>query len=77
VLKGEGRAFCAGGDIVSIYESGLQQTNDSRDFFFEEYILNYIIGTLKTPHVAILNGITSMLLSSSIFQILSGFVFTL
>jgi len=27
-------------------------------FFFEEYQLNYLIGTLKTPHISILNGIT-------------------
>lgn len=58
VMKGEGRAFCAGGDIVHIYESGLNKTRDAQDFFFEEYLLNYRIGTLKTPHVAILNGIT-------------------
>jgi enoyl-CoA hydratase len=61
-MKGEGRAFCAGGDIVHIYESGINNTPDSQEFFYEEYILNYMIGTLKTPHIAILNGITSILL---------------
>lgn len=30
-----------------------------KDFFREEYILNYLIGTLQTPHIALLNGITS------------------
>jgi len=33
ILKGEGRAFCAGGDIVNIYESGMNKTNDSKCFF--------------------------------------------
>lgn len=67
-MKGEGRAFCAGGDIVHIYESGLNKTRDAQDFFFEEYMLNYRIGTLQTPHVAILNGITSIHFLSRTFH---------
>jgi len=59
ILKGQGsKAFCAGGDIVQIYESGKKGTPLCSEFFREEYILNHIIGTLKTPHIAILNGIT-------------------
>eukprot|EP01126_Amoeba_proteus_P021381 TRINITY_DN2171_c0_g1_i1.p1 TRINITY_DN2171_c0_g1~~TRINITY_DN2171_c0_g1_i1.p1 ORF type:complete len:262 (+),score=35.35 TRINITY_DN2171_c0_g1_i1:83-868(+) len=58
ILRGQGRAFCAGGDIVQIYESGKTGTSLSRDFFREEYVLNHLIGTLRTPHVAIIDGIT-------------------
>lgn len=65
VLKGTGKALCAGGDIVHIYESGVAarkaQSPDKYPlhtaFFREEYILNHKIGTLSTPHVSILNGI--------------------
>ena len=59
ILRGQGRAFCAGGDIVQIYDSGKTGTSMCKDFFREEYILNHLIGTLSTPHVAIISGITS------------------
>jgi len=58
VLRGTGRAFCAGGDIVEIFESGKSGTSLCKDFFREEYILNHLIGTLCTPHIAIISGIT-------------------
>eukprot|EP01127_Copromyxa_protea_P014054 TRINITY_DN3867_c0_g1_i1.p1 TRINITY_DN3867_c0_g1~~TRINITY_DN3867_c0_g1_i1.p1 ORF type:complete len:393 (+),score=84.22 TRINITY_DN3867_c0_g1_i1:147-1181(+) len=58
VVRGQGRAFCAGGDIVQIFESGKAGTSMCKDFFREEYILNHLIGTLQTPHVAIISGIT-------------------
>ncbi|KAK3810884.1 MAG: ClpP/crotonase-like domain-containing protein [Benniella sp.] len=60
VIKGSGeKAFCAGGDvrhIVELAQSG--KHNDGMSFFAEEYRLNHMIATLKTPFVAILNGIT-------------------
>jgi len=34
--------------------------DEALTFFAEEYKLNHMIATLKTPFVAILNGITSM-----------------
>ncbi|KAI1321778.1 hypothetical protein EDD11_000054 [Mortierella claussenii] len=60
VIKGSGeRAFCAGGDVRHV----VQLANDGKhsealSFFAEEYKLNHMIATLKTPFVAILNGIT-------------------
>jgi len=61
VIKGSGeKAFCAGGDvrhIVELAQSG--KHSDGMSFFAEEYRLNHMIATLKTPFVAILNGITS------------------
>ncbi|XP_022153252.1 3-hydroxyisobutyryl-CoA hydrolase-like protein 1, mitochondrial [Momordica charantia] len=58
-LKGSGRAFCAGGDIVSLYhlinEGKMEQC---KKFFSTLYTFIYILGTYLKPHVAILNGIT-------------------
>ncbi|KAG0246288.1 ClpP/crotonase-like domain-containing protein [Mortierella sp. GBAus27b] len=60
VLKGSGdKAFCAGGDVRSIVElAKADRHDDGMSFFAEEYRLNHMIATLKTPFVAILNGIT-------------------
>ncbi|XP_059651596.1 3-hydroxyisobutyryl-CoA hydrolase-like protein 1, mitochondrial [Cornus florida] len=59
VLKGSGRAFCAGGNIVSLYHS-INEGNieDCKDFFRTLYSFIYVVGTYLKPHVAILNGIT-------------------
>lgn len=60
VIKGEGRAFCAGGDVAS-----LAQQNDTKegqikstDYFQLEYQLDHIIATYSKPYVALLDGIT-------------------
>ncbi|XP_013390198.1 3-hydroxyisobutyryl-CoA hydrolase, mitochondrial isoform X2 [Lingula anatina] len=59
VIKASGdKAFCAGGDVVAVTEAGKVGDRLAQDFFREEYILNNAIGTLKTPYVAIINGIT-------------------
>ena len=66
-MKGAGtKAFCAGGDVKSIYlylkenasaaGSGRQGTVDA-DFFRSEYEMNYLIGTSPIPQVSIWNGI--------------------
>lgn len=57
ILKGNapGRAFCAGGDIKAVYENPL---GTGKDFFSEEYELDYRVGNLSKPHVALLDGIT-------------------
>lgn len=31
-----------------------------KKFFAEEFVLNHLIGTLSVPHVAIIDGITSL-----------------
>ncbi|EDO48943.1 predicted protein [Nematostella vectensis] len=59
LIKGTGdKAFCAGGDVRAIAEAGLRGEDLTKDFFREEYMLNYAIGTLKTPYVALIHGIT-------------------
>ncbi|NWH08466.1 MAG: enoyl-CoA hydratase/isomerase family protein [Alphaproteobacteria bacterium] len=52
------RAFCAGGDIRALYESGKAHTPYAIDFYGREYQLNTRIKRYAKPYVAILNGIT-------------------
>lgn len=59
LIKGTGdRAFCAGGDVRAVAEAGKKGDDLTKVFFKEEYMLNYAIGTLQTPYVAFINGIT-------------------
>ncbi|KAH7698907.1 Protein F09F7.4 b [Aphelenchoides avenae] len=59
LIKGAGeKAFCAGGDVVAVTKSFKENTSLHKDFFREEYQLNYLIGTLKVPYVALIDGIT-------------------
>jgi len=59
LIKGTGdRAFCAGGDVRAIAEAGQKGDDLTKVFFKEEYMLNHAIGTLQTPYVALINGIT-------------------
>ena len=65
VVRGAGRAFCAGGDVVHVAESGLAArtgTGDggalARDGFFAEYRLDRRIATLGKPYFALLDGFT-------------------
>ncbi|XP_021683310.2 3-hydroxyisobutyryl-CoA hydrolase-like protein 1, mitochondrial isoform X3 [Hevea brasiliensis] len=59
VMKGSGRAFCAGGDIVSLYHLINQgKLEDCKEFFRTVYSFIYELGTYLKPHVAILDGIT-------------------
>ncbi|WP_157014639.1 enoyl-CoA hydratase/isomerase family protein [Mesorhizobium xinjiangense] len=56
IIKGEGRAFSAGGDILHIYETGRAGRPDYR-FFADEYRLNLRISEFKKPYVALIDGI--------------------
>ncbi|KAK9058968.1 hypothetical protein SSX86_021586 [Deinandra increscens subsp. villosa] len=59
VMKGSGRGFCAGGDIVSIHDM-IRKGNieECKEFFWTVYNFMYLVATYIKPHVAILNGIT-------------------
>ena len=56
VIKGEGRAFSAGGDILDVYEAG-RAGRPKYDFFADEYRLNAHIERYPKPYVALINGI--------------------
>lgn len=56
VIKAEGRAFSAGGDILHIYEAG-RAGQPPIDFFADEYRLNARIARFKKPYVALIDGI--------------------
>jgi enoyl-CoA hydratase len=58
VVRGAGeRAFCAGGDIRALAESGRAGTNYALDFWRDEYILNAAIKHYPKPYVALMHGI--------------------
>ena len=56
LIKGNGRAFCAGGDVKSLFlSSGV--SNLKKEFLFKEYTLNYEINKFTKPYLSIWNGI--------------------
>ncbi len=58
VIRGAGeRAFCAGGDIRAVRESGLAGTSYARDFWHDEYILNSTIKHYPKPYIALIHGV--------------------
>lgn len=58
VVRGAGdRAFCAGGDIRSLYESGKAGTPYAREFYRDEYVLDAVIKHYPKPYVALIGGI--------------------
>lgn len=59
VLKGNDKAFSAGGDIVSLYNFIKQgYFQGCKEFCWTMYSFVYVVGTYLKPHVALLNGIT-------------------
>jgi len=61
LLAGEGRAFCAGGDVAEVREGVLTGNSTPADFFYDEYVLDYDIAMLRERHgilqVAVWDGI--------------------
>lgn len=54
----EGRAFCAGGDVRSLYELGMKAPHQALQFFKDEYQLNYLISQYPKPYLPLLHGLT-------------------
>ncbi|KAI8844792.1 ClpP/crotonase-like domain-containing protein [Chytridium lagenaria] len=56
------RGFCAGGDVKDIIQKAQtkkpEEVAKALKFFEDEYKLNHLIGTLKKPFIALMNGIT-------------------
>ena len=59
IIEGAGeKAFCAGGDIVELYNNSKQDPKRGQQFLRDEYQLNATIGHYKKPYIAIMDGIT-------------------
>lgn len=59
VVEGAGeRAFCAGGDIRMIAESGRAGDGRAVEFWREEYKLNVLIKRYPKPYLAMIDGVT-------------------
>ncbi|MCP5002278.1 MAG: enoyl-CoA hydratase/isomerase family protein [Hyphomicrobiales bacterium] len=56
IIKGEGRAFSAGGDLLELYDMA-KSGHLHYDFFRDEYQLNACLGVYPKPIVALINGI--------------------
>lgn len=58
LIEGAGeRAFCAGGDIIMLYESGRAGDGRAEAFWRAEYALNELIHRYKKPYIALIDGI--------------------
>lgn len=59
MIKANGeKAFCAGGDILALYNASKEQHTTLLKFFNEEYSLNRLIKHYSKPYIALLHGIT-------------------
>jgi 3-hydroxyisobutyryl-CoA hydrolase len=61
IMKGNGRAFCAGGDVAELAKwnkEGADGQQRSSDYFGLEYKLDHLIATYTKPYVAFMDGIT-------------------
>ncbi|PCJ85071.1 MAG: hypothetical protein COA52_16690 [Hyphomicrobiales bacterium] len=59
VIDGAGeKAFCAGGDIMHLYENGRADPEVGRPFWADEYRLNSKIAHYPKPYIALMDGIT-------------------
>jgi enoyl-CoA hydratase len=57
-VRGAGpKAFCAGGDIRAVWESGRDHTSFAARFFADEYRLNAAIARFPKPYIALWAGI--------------------
>ncbi|XP_021824378.1 3-hydroxyisobutyryl-CoA hydrolase 1-like isoform X1 [Prunus avium] len=58
ILKGKGRAFCAGGDVATVHRRFLEGNLKFGEKIGEKLLtLTYLVATCSKPQVSILNGI--------------------
>lgn len=58
IIRGVGKAFCAGGDIKESVEKGPKNSQGAKEFFKLDYTNDYIIANYKHPYIAIMDGYT-------------------
>ncbi|KAG0170288.1 hypothetical protein DFQ28_005108 [Apophysomyces sp. BC1034] len=58
LLKGNGRAMCAGGDVKYVVELCKNRDPELMELLDTEYQMFHFIGTMKTPYIAVMDGIT-------------------
>ncbi|KAI0021905.1 enoyl-CoA hydratase/isomerase [Xylariomycetidae sp. FL0641] len=61
VMKGAGRAFCAGGDVAALAKQNVEDPDGpaaSANYFALEYKLDHFIATYNKPYIAFMDGIT-------------------
>ncbi|KAH9483961.1 3-hydroxyisobutyryl-CoA hydrolase, mitochondrial [Psilocybe cubensis] len=60
VARGNGRAFCIGGDVGSVANNAADPATRSlaTEFFKREFELDFILAALKKPYIAIMDGMT-------------------
>ncbi len=56
LLKGEGKHFCAGGDVKKVHLSG-NNSDLKKNFFLTEYRLNFQIYNFPKPYLSIWRGV--------------------
>ncbi len=58
VIQGAGaKAFCAGGDVVTVAKAHKAGTSGGRDFFGAEYRMNVAIREFSKPYISLVDGI--------------------
>lgn len=57
IVDGAGdRAFCAGGDVILLHDSGKAGDSRAEQFWREEYILNEYISRYAKPYISLIDG---------------------
>ena len=56
-IRGEGRAFCAGGDIRAVQRAVAAGSDEGAALLRDEYRMNALIGAYPKPYVALIHGI--------------------
>lgn len=53
-----GKAFCAGGDVRWLYDTGRAKNPQQMQFFWHEYRLNHFIAHFGKPYISLMDGVT-------------------
>lgn len=58
IVDGAGdRAFCAGGDVIMLHDSGKKDGKEAEHFWRSEYALNELIHVYSKPYITLIDGI--------------------